>query len=184
MKSITTLIKWTTCLLLATGSLSAQDTIKQRAARAKQVESFYGIAVKAFENGNMKVAREAINSALALNGRHAHSIALAKQMKLRGNYSVLKRRKRIFESIIIPLIDVSEVSLKDALGDLAKSVETQSKGKVIPNFVIHDKKQKFKNVSINMKLKNVPAGEILNYILRSSGAKSDFGKYTITVAPR
>ena len=184
MKPINTLMKWSSCLLLTTGTLTAQQTIEERQQRAQQVELFYNMAVKAYEDGDVKAAREALRSSLALNRSHAHSIALARRMKTSGNQTVLAKRKRIFNGVMIPLIDLNEASVKDAISVLAKTVETQSKGKVVPNFIIQDRSKKLDDVKITLKLKNVPAGDVLDHLLRSSGASASFGKYTTIIRPR
>ena len=184
MKSIITLMKWSSCLLLTTGTLTAQKTIEERQQRAKQVELFYNMAAKAYEDGDIKAAREAVSSALALNRGHAHSIALVRTMNSRGNQTVLARRKRIFSSVMIPLIDLNDASVKDAIKVLATTVETQSKGKVIPNFILQDRNNILDDVKITLKLKNVPAGDVLDHLLRSAGASASFGKYTTIIRPR
>ena len=177
-------MKWSSCFLLTSSALSAQDTIEERNQRAKQVELFYNMAVKAYEDGDTAAARESLRSALSLNGRHAHSIALARKMKTSGNQTLLARRKRIFSNVMIPLIDLDEASFKDAVKILAKNVETESKGKVIPNFVIQDKTNILDGAKITVKLRNVPAGDVLEHFLRSSGASASFGKYTTIIRPR
>lgn len=184
MKPIITLMKWSSCLLLSSGALCAQDTIQERNERAKQVELFYNMAAKAYEDGDVAAARESLRSALALNRTHAHSIALARRMQTSGNQTVLARRKRIFSSVMIPLIDLNEASVKDAVRVLATNVETESKGKVIPNFVIQDKSNILDDTQITIKLKNIPAGDVLEHILRASGATASFGKYTTIIRPR
>ncbi len=184
MKPIITLMKWSSCLLLTTGTLTAQQTIKERQQRAQQVELFYGMAIKAYEAGDVTAAREALRSALSLNRSHAHSIALARRMQTSGNQTVLARRKRIFNNVMVPLIDLNEASVPDAIKVLSKIVETQSKDKVIPNFIIQDRSKKLDQIKITLKLKNVPAGDVLDHLLRSAGASASFGKYTTIIRPR
>jgi hypothetical protein len=184
MKLMNTLIKWTTCLLLTASTLVAQETIAERQQRAQQVELFYNLAVKAYEDGDIKAAREALSSALTLNRAHAHSIALARQMRANGSQTVLARRKRIFNSVMIPIIDLEEATVRDSINVLSKAVETQSKGKVIPNFIIQDRNKTFDDVKITLKLKNIPAGDVLDHLLKSAGASASFGKYTTTIRPR
>ena len=151
MKPIITLMKWSSCLLLTASTLTAQQTIQERQQRAQQVELFYNMAAQAYEDGDFPAAQEALKSALALNRSHAHSIALVRRMKTSGNQNVLARRKRIFSNVMIPIIDLNEASVKDAINVLAKTVETQSKGKVIPNFIIQDRNNSFDETKITIK---------------------------------
>ena len=184
MKRITTIIKWSSCILLTTATLSAQETIEERKQRAEQVELFYSMAERAYEDGDIKAARESLRSALALNRSHAHSIALARKMRTGGNQTVLAKRKRIFNAVMVPRVELDEASLRDAIKVLAMVVEKESKGKVIPNFVIQDKHKVLDEAKITLKLRNVPAGDVLDHLLRSAGASASFGKYTTIIRPR
>jgi len=184
MKPIFTLLKWSSFLLLASSSINAQDTIEERKERAKQVELFYSIAAQAYEDGDLEAARESLRSALALNRTHAHSIALSRRMRTNGSQTVIARRKRVLENVVIPLIDLNEASVKDAVKVLGLNVENETNGKVIPNFVIQDKNKKFAGIKITLKLRNVPAGEILNHIIKSSNGSVNYGKYTTVIRPR
>lgn len=184
MKPINTFIKLSSVLIFTTSALTAQETIEERQERAQQVEQFYNMAVQAYEDGDITAAREALNSALTLNRSHAHSIALARQMKAQGNQTVLDRRKRLFSGVMIPIIDLSDATFKDAINVLSKSVETQSEGKVIPNFIIQDRGDTLDNVKITLTLKNVPAGNVLDHLLKSAGASVTFGEYTTVIRPR
>jgi hypothetical protein len=90
----------------------------------------------------------------------------------------------MFNGVMIPIFDLEEASFKDAINVLAKAVESQSKGAVIPNFIIQDKSNHFDGNKVTLKLKNIPAGEVLDYLLRSAGASVSFGKYTTVIRPR
>jgi hypothetical protein len=184
MKLTNTVIKLSASLIITTSTLNAQETIQERQERAQQVEQFYNMAVQAYEDGDITAAREALNSALTLNRSHAHSIALARQMKAQGNQTVLDRRKRLFNSVMIPIIDLSDVTFKDAINVLAKSVETQSKGQITPNFIIQDRGNTLNDVKITLVLKNVPAENVLDHLLKSAGASVTFGEYTTVIRPR
>lgn len=177
-------MKWSACLLLTFNTVDAQETIEERQRRAQQVELFYNLAVKAYEDGDTEAAREALRSALALNRSHAHSIALARKMRVSGNQNQLAKRKRIFNNVMIPLVDLDNASFSDAINVLAKNVETESKSKVIPNFIIQDRSKSLDTVKITLKLRNVPAGDVLDHLLRSAGASASFGKYTTIIRPR
>ncbi len=180
----TTFIKYSALMMMITGTINAQQTIEERQKRAQEVELFYDLAVKAYEDGDLKAAREALSSALTLNRSHAHSIALARRINSNGNQTVLERRKRIFSSVMVPIIDLNEASFKDAITVLGKTVETESKGEVIPNFIIQDRSKILENVKINLTLKNVPAGDVLDHLLKSAGASATFGTYTTVIRPR
>jgi len=75
-------------------------------------------------------------------------------------------------------------NVRGALKILSDIVEKESKDKVIANFVIRDRYKSFDNVKIDLTLKNIPAGEVLNHILSEAGATVSFGKYSTVVRSR
>ena len=185
MKSIITIMKWSSYLLLGTSGLVAQDTIAERNQKLKQVENFYKIAEQAYSNGDVSGATEAIRSALEMNPKHGRSIALYRRIKTGGgDRAVLSLRKRTFSKVIVPLVDLDEMDFRGALKMLSDAVEKESNDKVIPNFVVQDRNKVFENVSIDLKLKNVPAGEVLKHLLSEANATVSFGKYSTVIRPR
>lgn len=185
MKPIVTIMKWSSYFLLSSSVLIAQDTIEERNQKAKQVEIFYNLAEKAYLSGDIEAAKESIRAALDLNHKHGRSIALYRRMKSGGgDRALLALRKRTFSKVVIPLIDIDELSCKDALRVLSDAVERESKDKVIPNFVIQDRNKTLEKTTMTLKLRNVPAGEVLNHILSESNATANFGKYSTVIRSR
>ena len=182
MKSI---MKWSSYLLISTSTLVAQNAIEERNKNIKQVELFYNTAEKAFRNGDLKGATEAIRSALQINPKHGKSIALYRNMKSGGGERVvLALRKRTFSNVIVPLIDFDEMDFRGAIKQLSEIVMKESNNKVIPNFVIQDRHKRFEKVKINLTLRNVPAGDVLTHIISEANATVNFGKYSTVIRPR
>ena len=185
MKSMKSIMKWSSYFLISTSALVAQDTIAERNEKLKQVENFFKIAEKAYEQGDLKAATEAIRSTLEMNPKHGRAIALYREIKSGGgNRALVALRKRTFNKVIVPLVDFQVMDVRGALKILSDAVLKESNEKEIPNFVIQDRHKYFDKVQIDLQLRNVPAGEVLNHILSAANATANFGKYSTVIRPR
>ena len=185
MKSMTSIMKWSSYFLISTSALVAQDTIAERNEKLKQVEQFFQIAEKAYEQGDLKAATEAIRSTLEMNPKHGRAIALYREIKSGGgNRALVTLRKRTFSKVIVPLVDFQDMDVRGALTMLSDAVLKETNEKVIPNFVIQDRHKYFDKVEIDLKLRNVPAGDVLNHILSEANATAKFEKYSTVIRSR
>ena len=185
MKPIRTILKWSIPFILSSSVVTAQDTIEERNQKAQQVELFYQMAEKAYSSGDIRAAKEALRSALDINRKHGRSLALLSRMRTGGTESTLVAlRKRQFDSVVLPLIDLEKVTLREALRTLSDAVIAQSKDKIIPNFVVQDRNGVFDKTDISLKLRNIPAGEVLNHLLSDTSATAKFEKYSTVIRPR
>jgi len=185
MKPMVMIMKWSSYFLLSTSALVAQDNIEARNKKLQQVELFYQMAERAYEKGDLTGATEAIRAALQMSPKHGRSIALYRKMQSGGGERAsLALRKRIFSKVRVPRIDFDDMNVREALKALSDIVEKESNDKVIPNFVIQDRNKVFDKVSIDLTLKNIPAGDVLTHILSEANATVSFGKYSTVVRPR
>lgn len=164
--------------------VSAQATLAERNQKAAQVQSLYNMAEKAYNDGDVDVARDTLRIVLAEQPGHPHATALLKRIKLNGSQFELAKKKRIFNSVILKEVDLKGVNLAQALKILNQQVMTTSGKKVIPNFVLSDPKKYLGDERLELQMNNVPAGVVLDHLMKKAGATAKFGKYSITVTPR
>lgn len=163
----------------------AQDSLsKQRQARTKQVESFYQQAEQAFVEGDLKAAQEGVRAALAINPNHGPSYALRLKLKSNGDRFKVENRKRQFKNVILPVVDIEEMTVSEALALLSKLIEKQTEDKFHPNFVITDRQGSLEEKVVTLQLKNIPASIALQYLLESAGATARYDQYATTIQPR
>lgn len=162
----------------------AQASIAEREAKAKRINTLYNMAEKAYRDGDIQVARDTLRSVLAENPRHAHSIALLRKIKLNGPQLEINKKRRQFNAVKLKQIDYNGVSLAQALKILNQQVMQASNEKVIPNFVLSDPKKYLGDEKLDLKLSNVPAGVVLDHLMKKAGTSAVFGKYSITVRPK
>ncbi len=162
----------------------AQATIAERQKKAREVEELYSMAEQAYNDGDISAARDVIKSILALNPRHAHTLALRRKIRLHGGQMVILKKKRIFNAVKLDKVEYKDLTLRQALKLLGAKVEAASHGKVVPNFVVQDPKRYLGKERINLTLQNIPAGVVLSNLLQTSKCSAVFGKYTISIRPR
>ena len=86
--------------------------------------------------------------------------------------------------MVIPVLNLAAASLAEALAGLQVIIERQSKGEVIPNFVIQDPQQQLAAVRISLNLKSMPAKGVMQYLMEQAGAKARYDEHAVVVMPR
>ncbi len=185
MKLIKSVSQWSTCIVLSTSAVMAQDSVKERRQKGQKAELFYNAAEQSYLDGDIAAAMTSIRAALAIDRGHGRTIALARKIEAGGgDRAVLLLRKRTVRGVVLPLIDIEDSSLRDALKVLSNAIEKASDDKVIPNFVIQDRKKLMDSARITMKLRSMPAGNVLDHILSEVNGYASYGKYSIEIRTR
>ena len=173
-----------TICLSATQLVMAQSTIEEREQKAQRVNKLYKMAEQAYRDNDITVARDTLQIVLAEKPGHAHSIALLRKIQLNGGRLELVKKKNKFNAVIIKEVAYNGIDLRQALKILNQQVMTASGKKVIPNFVLRDPSKYLGNERIELQLNNVPAGVVLDHLMKKTGTSAKFGKYSITISPR
>ena len=181
MKKITTtlVVAWT---LGVCASVSAQSG--QAVSREQKATTLYNEGLVAMRGGNYDVATNNFRGVLRLYPKHHH--AQRNLLHILNNRKSLetRKRKRALKSVIVPKVDLDNVTVQEALDVLTILVENASKKKVTPNFVVQDTGGAFEKSSITLRLNNVPAETVLNYIVDHSRAHVRYDGHAIVVSSR
>lgn len=182
MKPIKTITICLSYLLLSNSNVIAQGSVEQRRKEVQKAELYYNSAEKAYLDGDINAANKFISAALAIDRGHGRTIALSKKIKAGGgDRAVLLLRKRTVRNVLVPVIDIEDLSLREALKVLSNAIEAESDDKITPNFVIQDRHKLMENVKLTMKLKNMPAGNVLDHILSEANGYASYGKYSTEI---
>jgi len=92
--------------------------------------------------------------------------------------------RHALKKVTIKQVDFEELSLREALDILAFRIENESNKQIIPNFIINDPDGEFKNRPVTLKLKNLPADNLLGYIVNHVRGSVRFERYAIIISPR
>jgi tetratricopeptide (TPR) repeat protein len=148
---------------------------------APSAESLYQQG-QAAEKANDPVAAENhYRNALKANPNHANARYSLGQLKLNSAALVAKGREAKFGAVVIPVFQLDQATLQEALDALATKIEKESKGEVVPNIVIEDPKGAISTQKISLNLKAMPARGVLKYLLDQVGAKARYDEHAVVV---
>lgn len=92
--------------------------------------------------------------------------------------------KYALKQINIQAVDFDQLTIREALEILTIKIEQQTDKQITPNFIIHDLKGAFKNRTVTMQLKNMPANTLLEYIANQVGGSIRYDRHAIIISPR
>ena len=153
-------------------------------APAKSANDFYRKGQAAEKAGDPAAAGEAYGLALKIDPNHANARYSLGQLKINSASIAAKGREQKFGSVMIPLFQLQEATLQEALDALGMIIEKESKEEVTPNFVIEDPKGAFADRKISLNLKNMPSRAVLKYLTDQTGAKVRYDEHAVVIIAR
>jgi len=173
MKTLTTLLA-----LFASGSLALAQS------PARQAESYYQRGLAAEKAGDPAAASEAYKAALRLYPGHANARYRAGQVKIHAADIKADATEAKIGSVIIPVYQLEDATVKEAIELLSIAMEKQTGGEIAPNFVIEDPKDKLTDTRVTMNLKNIPVKAILNYLHTQTNTKARYDEHAVVIMAR
>lgn len=150
---------------------------------AQLAESYYLKGKLAENAGDPAAAKQAYEAALQANPRHAEARYSLGQVKINAGTIAAGGREAKFGAVMIPEFNITDASLTETLDFLRATMEKQTQGKEVPNFVIQDPKKQLADIRINLKLKNTPARGVMKYLMDQVGAKVRYDEFAIVIIP-
>lgn len=143
----------------------------------------YRQGIAAERAGDPDAARTAYQQALRMNPRHADARFRLGQLGMRREAIVRQGRQAALAGVMLPKVRLDDAGFRESLDALAKMIETESEGKLAPNFVVQDPDGKLANASISLQLRNVTASAALDYILAMANARARHDEFAIVITP-
>lgn len=171
-------------LILVTTCALAVQAQGQQTKPAQQSASFYQKGQEAEKSGDPAAAKDAYTQALKADPGNANARYALGQLRITGPALAAKGREQKFGSVMVPLYQLDNATLKEALDALSIMVGKQSKEEVTPNFVIDDPKSQLAEQKISMNLKNMPARGIIKYLTDQTGTKVRYDEHAIVISPK
>lgn len=153
-------------------------------APARQAEALYQKGLTAEKAGDPAAARNFYTEALKLDPKNPNATYSLGQLKLTAPGIATKGREAKFGALVVPVFQLDQATLQEALTGLGVIVEKESKGEVTPNFVIEDPKGQLTTQKISLNLKNMPAKAVLKYLTDQTGAKVRYDQHAVVISPR
>ncbi len=176
-------------LLTALGMLllSVLALPSAHAQQNAEAQKAYNTAKMAEHRGDVDTALANYEKALKLNPRHADAQFRRGQLKLNRDKIVARAQERKLSGIMVAEYRVDDASFKDAIKALGIHIENATKDTeqpITPNFIIQDPNSTLASRKVTLNMKNVPSGEILNYLLEMTKAKARYDKHAVVIMPR
>ena len=175
MKTPITLAAATVCFLI---SIASAQTPPPTA------EALYQQGLAAEKSGNPAAAGDFYKHALKTDPNHANARYSLGQLQIHAPAIAAKGREAKFGSVVIPVFQLDEATLQEALEALSLTIEKQSKGEVTPNFVVEDPKKSLTDKRISLSLKNTPSRAVLKYLMEQTGAKVRYDEHAVVIVAR
>lgn len=166
-------------------SVSAQSgQTDARTKRMKQANTLYNQGVVAMRGGHYDVAQTSFREVLRLYPKHTQARRHLLHLLENRNSLEIGKRKAALKKVVVPAVDFDKVTVQEALDVLAALVQRESKNTVSPNFVVQDPTGGFKNRTITLRLRGVPAETLLNYIVDQASGRVRYDSHAIVLTPR
>lgn len=175
--------KLTTTIVMAL-ALCATAPAQQFKEKARQIQTLYQQAVKEMQSGDIESSRINFKKVLKLQPNHGHALYHLGRLDVVGKKFVLQKRKNLFQTTKIPVVDFHEATLEEALDHLNIETQKLTKKEFNPNFMIQDSKGAFKGKPITLNMKNVPLSAALKYVLDMTEATARFDQHGTVIRPR
>lgn len=154
----------------AGSALAADDDVNQ----------IFQMGRAAYYKGDMETAYQLLKQVEARNPKHFETKALLAQIRsqMKPDTGSLKRT---YESVILPKVEFSEVTVEEAMEGLRALAKGATAGKVMPNIIVKDPALNAKTLSLN--LHNVPLTEAIQYVASIAGARVTYDKHAAMIVP-
>jgi len=148
------------------GSVLAADDINQ----------IFQMGRAAYYKGDMETAYQLLTQVETRNPKHFETKVLLAQIRSQMKPGVGSLKKS-YESVVLPKVEFSEVTLEEAVEGLRALSKVTTDGKIVPNIIIKDPALAGKTLSLN--LRNLPLTEAIQYLAEMTGARATYDKHAV-----
>ncbi len=169
-KVSTVVVALTTALFVSVAGFKAQ---------AEDLNVVFQQGRAAFYKGDFTTAQQLLSRVAAANPKHAEIANLL--AFIRANHKAPDNTlKNQYAAVILPKVEMADVTLTEALEGLRALSKNASEGKVSPNVIV--KGEELGQRKLSLSLANIPLSEALNYVVQLVGAKATYDKHAVIVS--
>jgi hypothetical protein len=167
-------------LLMSVSSLMAQQG--QPVSDVKStVQSHYTRGIQAVNRGDVTTAEREFRTVLQMEPQNPHARYQLSQLMLNRTKIAATHRQITMKNTVLPQVDYSDATVSECLDTLSIQVQNATKQKFSPNFILRDPQGKLKDKSVTLKLANIPAAKVLEYIASSTNCRIDYEEHAIVI---
>lgn len=160
----------TTALFMSMAGLSA---------RAEDMNAVFQQGRAAYYKGDMDTAYKLLSRVAAANPKHVETANMLGYIRANHQPKDMSLKNQ-YASVTLPKVDMSDVTLTEAIEALRALSKNASGGKVVPNVIVKGESLAQKKLSLN--LSSVPLTEALNYVTQLVGAKATYDKHAVILS--
>ena len=159
---------FTAAFLMITASVQAED-----------LNAVYQQGRAAFYQGDFTTAQQLLSRVAAANPKHPDTVRMLAYIRAnhRAPDNTLKTQ---YAAVILPKVEMSDVTLTEAIEGLRALSKNASGGKVMPNVIV--KGEELAQRKLSLALSNIPLTEALNYVTQLAGAKASYDKHAVILS--
>ncbi len=143
---------------------------------AEDLNAVYQQGRAAFHKGDYATALPLLSRVAAANPKHADTANMLAYIKA-YHKPVTTTLKTQYASVILPKVELADVTLTEAIDGIRALAKNASNGKVTLNVII--KGAEVGNRKLSLSLSQVPLSEVLNYITQLTGTKASYEQHAV-----
>ncbi len=145
-------------------------------AKAEDLNAVYQQGRAAYYRGDMDAAYKLLSRVAAANPKHAETANMLAY--IRANHQPADNTlKTQYAAVMLPKVEMADVTLTEALEGLRVLSKNASAGKVMPNVIV--KGEELGQRKLSLSLSNVPLTEALNYVTQLVSARATYDKHAV-----
>lgn len=168
------------CLLSIASTLGAQE-VQPAKSSSISIAGLYQRGVAEMNRGNVAAAERDFQAILKAQPQHPQALYAMNHLKSNRTRYAARTRFYQMKSIKLDRVELSDASLGESLDALATLVTQASTDRFAPNFIVKDPQKKFDAARLNLQLQNVPADQVLRYVVDHVQAKLVYEEHAILI---
>ena len=148
-------------------------------AKAEDLNTVYQQGRAAYYRGDLETAFQLLSRVAAANPQHVETANMLTYIRAH-HQPADNSLKNQYAAITLPKVEMSDVTLTEAIEGLRALSKNASGGKVMPNVIV--KGEELAQRKLSLSLSNVPLSEALNYVTQLVGAKAAYDKHAVILS--
>jgi hypothetical protein len=172
MKTLTIGVK----ISVSAVALAAAFFLIAAPVQAEDLNAVYQQGRAAYYRGDMDTAYKLLSRVAAANPKHTETANMLAY--IRANHQPADNTlKTQYAAVMLPKVEMADVTLTEALEGLRVLSKNASAGKVMPNVIV--KGEELGQRKLSLSLSNVPLTEALNYVTQLVSARATYDKHAV-----
>lgn len=146
---------------------------------ADDLNTLYQQGRAAFYRGDQELALSLLTQVAAAAPNHTDTQNMLRMLKANQKVNV-STLKKDYGAVVLPKLDMQDVTLTEAIAGLRVLSKNASAGKVMPNIIVKGSGLGEKRLSLA--LANIPLTEAIEYIAQMTGGRATYEKHAVVIS--